>query len=359
MINIDTFKKEHIDSILKDKKCDPQFLEKSIFAFGLLEALVRSNAKFVFKGGTSLMLLLDKPMRLSTDIDIVVSKEYDIEKYIKIASKTFPFKNVEYDERRGKNGIIKKHFRFIYDSPLKKGEELDILLDVLFEDNNYSETLSKEINSEFLIISEPKVFVNVPTVDSILGDKLTAFAPNTIGIKYDIVTKFDNLRSKRVEVIKQLFDIACLLDKASDFIKIKETYLKVSTAEIGYRDLQIDYKDCLLDSFRCALSLFSKGRLFDKDYKELTVGVKKIGGYIYGTKLNLENIYQYAVKVMFLSAGILANKNIFEINNFNSPPLESPFNKINFMEKINKKSYEIAKYSINLIRDMINSSDKT
>ena len=33
-------------------------IERTVFAFGLLEALVRVGLKFTFKGGTSLMLLL-------------------------------------------------------------------------------------------------------------------------------------------------------------------------------------------------------------------------------------------------------------------------------------------------------------
>ena len=42
---------------------------------GLLEALARTELPFVFKGGTSLMLLLDSPKRLSVDIDIVVPSD--------------------------------------------------------------------------------------------------------------------------------------------------------------------------------------------------------------------------------------------------------------------------------------------
>lgn len=48
---------------------DPMLLERVLFAFGLLEAIKRVGMSFIFKGGTSLMLLLSRPMRLSTDID--------------------------------------------------------------------------------------------------------------------------------------------------------------------------------------------------------------------------------------------------------------------------------------------------
>ncbi len=48
-----------------------------IRALGLLEQLVINKLDFVFKGGTSLILLIDDPQRFSIDIDIntKVSKE--------------------------------------------------------------------------------------------------------------------------------------------------------------------------------------------------------------------------------------------------------------------------------------------
>jgi predicted nucleotidyltransferase component of viral defense system len=41
-----------------------------IRALGLLEKLAESKLDFVFKGGTSLILLVEKPERFSIDIDI-------------------------------------------------------------------------------------------------------------------------------------------------------------------------------------------------------------------------------------------------------------------------------------------------
>lgn len=67
-------------------------MERSVYAFGLLEALVKAELPFIFKGGTALMLLLNKPKRLSADIDIIVQPGTDVEKYITAASEIFPFR---------------------------------------------------------------------------------------------------------------------------------------------------------------------------------------------------------------------------------------------------------------------------
>ena len=69
MILAQNYTLEHIEAIRESKSVDRAILERSIYALGLLEALARVGLPFIFKGGTSLLLLLDSPMRLSTDID--------------------------------------------------------------------------------------------------------------------------------------------------------------------------------------------------------------------------------------------------------------------------------------------------
>ena len=49
-------------------------LEKAIAALYLLESLAGSKLNFIFKGGTSLILLLRKIYRLSVDIDILAEE---------------------------------------------------------------------------------------------------------------------------------------------------------------------------------------------------------------------------------------------------------------------------------------------
>lgn len=70
MIIKENFSEEHIRQIQNENRRDPLLIERTLFAFGLLEALVKVGLQFTFKGGTSMMLLLPKPMRLSTDAGV-------------------------------------------------------------------------------------------------------------------------------------------------------------------------------------------------------------------------------------------------------------------------------------------------
>jgi hypothetical protein len=51
----------------KSKKSNPELIEKVIYALYLLQELSKANLDFVFKGGTSLLLILEKLHRFSIE----------------------------------------------------------------------------------------------------------------------------------------------------------------------------------------------------------------------------------------------------------------------------------------------------
>ena len=65
----------HTDWINSNREkfhADPIIIEKVIRALVLLEALQSVGVNFIFKGGTSLMLMIQEPRRFSIDIDIII-----------------------------------------------------------------------------------------------------------------------------------------------------------------------------------------------------------------------------------------------------------------------------------------------
>lgn len=73
MLQAKNYTAEHISQLRKMTGADPSILERTVFAFGLLEAIRRVDMPFIFKGGTSLLVLLEQPRRLSTDIDTAIN----------------------------------------------------------------------------------------------------------------------------------------------------------------------------------------------------------------------------------------------------------------------------------------------
>lgn len=351
MISKDVYTKDYIVKLREGSKCDPSILERSIFAFGLLEAFARTGADFIFKGGTSLMLLLDEPMRLSTDIDIIVKPDADIMAYIESASKIYPFIRFEENTRVGVNNIVKKHFRFYYKSLQSEDKEVPILLDVLFEDNHYAELIQKEIKNNLLLTDGEPVFVTIPSVSSILGDKLTAFAPHTIGIRPHYEKENGAIVDKKIEVIKQFFDVASLFDYATDMELISKTYKSTAYSELKYRGLDIDYETCLKDSYNEALSILSRGALNPNYYRDYYLpGIRGLRQYLINSRFSSETAFVQAAKVMYLSALILKEgdikKEIPEQDSFSGT-----FSKINYIKRLDKSVFNMAAFAIRLIEE--------
>ena len=290
MLRKENFTAVHVDEIRAAKGGDPLLIERTVFAFGLLEALVRVGLKFTFKGGTSLMLLLKKPRRLSTDIDIIVDPATDLDAALDAAAKIFPFVSREEQVRVVKNNIVKRHFKFVYDSP-KMGRPSYILLDVLFENDHYAHKDVRKIENEILLTEEPPSEVSLPDVDSVLGDKLTAFAPHTIGILFG--------RDKEMEIAKQMYDVCMLLDEVKDFDHVRETYVAVAQSEAAYRGLPFDINLFLMDAYNAAVCIASRGRLFSEDFPLLVKGIRDVKNHVFGERYNAEIAAIRAVKVMF------------------------------------------------------------
>ena len=325
MIKRETFTSEHINKIKGNTRVDPSLLERSIFAMGLLEALARTELPFVFKGGTSLMLLLDSPRRLSVDIDIVVPSDVDVDKYVSEACTIFPFVRAEEQVRKSGNKIVKKHYKFYYDSHVSSGE-FYILLDILFEDNLYAEVVNKRIQTEFLITEEPYIEVTVPTGECLLGDKLTAFAPHTTGIPFDI--------GKEVEIIKQFYDIGNLIEIFSDINLVKSTYEAIAKAEMRYRGDSYPISMALEDALDTAVCIASQGMINPEEFIKLKEGIRGITTYIYGENFSVERAISTACQIMYLAACLLKGTEFSRITNASTYA----------EEKINSKKYSKLSY---------------
>lgn len=296
MLSKDIYTQEYIRELRERTGDDPLMIERTLFAFGLLEAIRSVDMPFVFKGGTSLMLLLDIPRRFSTDIDIVVEPGTDVDTYIEKAKTVFPFFDKEEDVRKGKNDIEKRHFRFKYLSPTN-GKEVVVILDVLFEERQYPNTVLKPIKNSLLLTEGDDLTVEMPDVESILGDKLTAFAPHTTGIEFG--------QNKELEIIKQLFDCATLFDAMKDIGIVRDSYSKVVRSEMSYRGLTCSPEEVLRDTIEGCLCIASRGSSDPDDFKYYIDGIGRIRNHIISQMFNGEIAGAYASRVMYLAASIL------------------------------------------------------
>ncbi|MBC3797623.1 nucleotidyl transferase AbiEii/AbiGii toxin family protein [Acetobacterium tundrae] len=316
MIQNNTFTKEWIQKISNQykhgkRKADPALIEKVTKALHLLENLTQTDLSFIFKGGTALLLLLDEMHRFSIDIDIIIENNKNEEDLFTILSQIVErstiFNRFEENTRKGSNDVPKAHYKFFYTSALDETESY-VLLDVLFEKSHYVDIIEKDINCKFIDYQEPLRLVNIPSIDCILGDKLTAYAPNTMGIPYG--------KDKELEIIKQLFDVANLFDKMENIKVVRDTFILMVQQELIYREMdgKCTYQDVLDDVFQTSRIIGERGRIEKPTFALLQTGVNRIKDYIFSKNYIVESAVNSASKAAYLS--LLIKYDIFVVERF-------------------------------------------
>lgn len=343
MINQKEISTEWLNQVSRqNRNADKILVEKVIRALLLLEGLVKQNLNFVFKGGTALMLHFNSAKRLSIDIDIILPSETEgLETVLDAIVKEQGFLRKELHHRSTNSKIKKEHYKFFF-TPLhktKKDAEY-VLLDILFEKVNYKNLVSLPVHSAFVPQSGKPLNVNVPSLEDILSDKLTAFAPNTTGIPY-----FKRDDSMSMEIIKQLYDIGNLFDVVQDLETIKTTFYRFAKTEIAYRnENKIFENDVLEDIYQTALCIVTRGADGKGNFEELQKGILRVGSFIFSESYHIEKTIVHASKAAYISALIQQGKK--EIEKFESPlqlkdwQIGEPFsNKLNKLKKSNTEAF--------------------
>lgn len=339
MIKKESLNENWIKDIAKGHKSDPILVEKVVRALYLLETLQQTNLKFIFKGGTALMLMLPEPKRFSIDIDIIVpDKTQDLRPYLDQVIEKSDFIEYKLNERNAKSNIEKAHYKFYYKPVTNaRAEKEYILLDVLYEDSHYGEhTHEILINSLFVLSEDKDVPVTVPRPEAILGDKLTAYAPNTTGIPFGI--------DKEVEIIKQLFDLGHLFDIVEDIGVVSKVFDQFALTELKYRELELLPDDVLEDIYQTGIVIGTRGKSGEGRFDELQKGIQNIRNFIFSESFHLARAMVPAAKAAYITAMLRTNKK--ELKRYTDPKevadwnIEQPFEtRLNKLKKSNPEAF--------------------
>jgi hypothetical protein len=316
-------------------RMDPILIEKMIMALMLVEELQMSGLKFIFKGGTSLALVLGELKRFSIDIDIVAPTIQNLDGCFQAFLNPDKFLRYEVDKRN--SNIPKAHYKFFFYSIIQFKESY-ILLDILFDENPYAKLQKVEIQSPLLMIDDRSVQITCPFPECLLGDKLTAFAPHTTGIQFG--------KNKELEIVKQLFDVAALYDISESIDLISVTHHRISEKELSYRGLNdLTPRDVLIDSFNTACLIGMRGNSGDSgEYAELMNGVSKLRGFIFTQSFSSDSAILCASKVALLVALILEQrKDMIRFDkriDLSTWSITNPgYNKLNRLKNINPEAF--------------------
>jgi len=314
------------------KRVDPGLLEKSIHALELVGLLAQKKIPFSFKGGTCMLLLLENIRRLSIDIDIACTVSgAELEAVLKEIGSESRFENFEPDHRDPDRLPKRSHYKFSYTSVVN-GRPSDILLDVMEEECLYPETTSKLVSTPFAI-PENHFEVQVPTLENLAADKLTAFAPKTIGVKYS--------SSSSLKILKHCADVGALFDHCENMEELHAAYKAIWPVENSYRENAFSRTQVLDDTIEaagliCMLDL--KGCPDSEETQILRTGIKQLDSHMVGSRYSMNEAKVCAAKAAWLATALkqkrmepLPRYSIEELQTLATTPLQGayvPFNRL-------------------------------
>jgi hypothetical protein len=330
---------------------DPAILERVVKALVLLEQLVDCGLDgFVFKGGTSLILLLENTKRFSVDIDLCVSeKSENIDDIFNGVIKKGIFTRWQKDERKPRPPLQKAHYKFFFDSR-HDGQERTILLDLVFGELNFPKIIKKPISAIYVETEGAATEVQVLPIDCMLGDKLTAYAPNTCGIPYNI--------DKDLEIIKQLYDVSRLFCECSELDLVRRTFKKSAEVELGYRGLaDKNTDDVLEDIFQTSIKIAVRGKNKDATkFNALSFGIRGFASYISEGGFTIEDAILCSSHAAYLSQLIRKNT-VTEIKRFDKGidlskvEINGKFNYLNKLKKFSPEAFFYFKEAVTIYEE--------
>ena len=149
----------------------------------------------------------------------------------------------------------------------------------------------------------------MPSIDCILGDKLTAFAPNTTGIPYG--------KNKELEIIKQLFDVSNLFDEISSVAIVRKTFNRIVDNELEYRNMKhLTSEDVLSDIYKTSFVIALRGADMKEEFKQLELGVRRIKSHIFSRNFIIEDAVLSASKAAYIAMLLIRDKD--EVDKFDA-----------------------------------------
>lgn len=301
-------------------------LETAILAFELLGRLAAAGLEFVFKGGTCVLLHVQPIRRLSVDVDIVTGRPFpEVLEIVGAISGEHPFREAEHQGHRDQENPPTRHIRIRCNSAVQRDGTTQVQLDVLCDRHVYPRVESKSIIAPFIVPAAP-ASVTVPAAECLLAEKLTAFAPGTIGVQYELIPRggAHPPEPQPLRVVKQLYDVGVLFDLVRDPHLLKEGYRASFEKQTLYR-ARGHTLDQALDDARDAAFWPSQHNLRRSATNERTAffveGFNMLNNFLTAREpFNLPAARPFCARAAYLSAFIQKDRPAEEFLDYTRPP---------------------------------------
>jgi hypothetical protein len=216
-----------------------QLAEQAVHSLELVAELAQVGLSFQFKGGNSLLLILNTPQRFSIDADIATDEPRErIEACLEKAMTQFGvFKKWTKRQHKTKPWLPLSSYFCFYNSVFSQETESFVMLDAQLTRSPYA--------THFIPVECGKLYtsainVEIPYASSIIGDKLLTLGPKTLGIPIG--------KGKEAQRLKHVFDISILLSTHPELQEIKKSFFACIEHENKLQEKTLSKREVLDDT---------------------------------------------------------------------------------------------------------------
>jgi hypothetical protein len=240
-----TFTREHYEA---HRGVAPAALcELVVHCLELVSQLAERGLEYRFKGGNSLLLLLEDPQRFSIDVDIVTTepKERITQLVGEVAADCELFTRWESRQPKTKPWLPLISYKIYFDSGYAQPDDAYVMLDAVLEPPAYPGVL-RPVRCGTLYESAARV--EVPSVSGLIGDKLLAIGPSTLGIPIG--------KGKEAQRLKHVFDVALLSRQGYDRSTVRAAVDACQAQEQRIQGRSFAWAEIVADTVRfCSAAL--------------------------------------------------------------------------------------------------------
>ena len=286
------FRRDHFEA--HAGTAPPYLCELVVHCLELVSLLEHHGLAFRFKGGNSLLVLLEDPQRFSIDVDIVTteSKENMVALVERIVGASRVFTRFEARAPKTKPWLPMISFKLFFESHYQKAEDAYVMLDAVLEPPPY-EGVRKPVRCASIYRSE--LHVEVPSVSGLIGDKLLTIAPSALGIPLG--------KKKEAQRLKHVFDVALLSRQGYDPDAVRASVSGCMVQENRIQQRACTWEEVREDTLRfCREAIAHEAPPEGVDpatyLGEITVGYPDFRQYLFRTEYTWDRLRADATRVI-------------------------------------------------------------
>jgi hypothetical protein len=278
--------------------------EQAVHCLELVAELAQEGLKFQFKGGNSLLLILDKPRRFSIDVDIATDEPREnIEKCLDtLVKEQGVFLKWTKRQHKTKPWLPLASYYCHYNSHYVKADDTFIMLDAQLTRSPYA-THFVPVQCGGLYAS--KIKAEIPFASSIIGDKLLTLGPNTLGIPVG--------KGKESQRLKHVYDVALLLGTDPKLHEIRASFKACVAHENKLQEKSITMERLISDTlaFCSSVKEYSDVPEIHKNMSAILVenvkGLAPFAGHLFSNDYEWKHLKIDMAKVALVMSAVCNN----------------------------------------------------